>query len=185
VDDVVAGGSGAAVGAGAVGAGAGVDVTVGSSGPLDDEADPEDEEEEDEEPGALVDSEVSDGLVDEGVGVGVDTAVDAGSVDGDDEPESGPPSALRTLATNPSFAYACVVSHIITPPKLSNFFVYSITCASFEAGTYPVLAAVVSAGTPIKTLTFLFWETVLAQLSHSSKLYFEAVASVSKLFTPQ
>lgn len=155
-------------------------VGVGISGSLDEDPDADEEEEEDEEPGALEESEGSGELVDEGV-----DAVDAALVDVDDAPESGPPSALRTLARYPSLAYNCVTSHIITPPKLSNFFVYWITSVNFAAGMYPVLAAVVSAGTPSRTLTFLFFETVLAQLSHSSKLYLELVASLLKLLTPQ
>lgn len=78
-----------------------------------------------------------------------------------------------------------MASHIITPPKLSNFFVYSITLANSDAGIYPVLAAVVNAGTPIMTFTSLFLDTVLAQLSHSSKLYLLLEGSVLKLLTPQ
>ena len=50
---------------------------------------------------------------------------------------------------------------------------------------YPVLAAVVKAGTPTMTFTSLFLDTVLAQLSHSSKLYLLLEGSVLKLLTPQ
>jgi hypothetical protein len=73
----------------------------------------------------------------------------------------------------------------MTPPKLENFFEYSTAAATLSTGTYPVLAAVVSAGTPTSTLTFLFLETVLAQLSHSSKLNLEFFSSTSKLLIPQ
>jgi hypothetical protein len=115
-------------------------VVVGFSGSLDEDPDADEEEEEDEEPGALEYCEVFGELVDEGA----DAVVDA-ELDGDDEPESPLPSPrdLTMLSINPSFAYACVTSHIMTPPKLSNFFEYSITSASLSAGMYPVLAAVV------------------------------------------
>jgi hypothetical protein len=131
-----------------------VSVDVGS-GPLDDEEAAEEEEDEGEEPGALVDDEVFDKSVDEEEGAEVDAELD------DDEPvSSAPPRAFRTSLMKAPFPYACVASHIITPPKLSNFFEYSITLASSLDGMYPVLAAVVSAGTPTMTLTSLFFETV-------------------------
>jgi hypothetical protein len=129
-------------------------VGVGS-GPLDDEEAAEEEEDEGEEPGTLEDDEVFDVSVDEEEGAEVDAELD------DDEPElSAPPRAFRTSLMKAPLAYACVASHIITPPKLSNFFEYSITLANSEDGMYPVLAAVVSAGTPTMTLTSLFFETV-------------------------
>ena len=102
-----------------------------SSGPEEEEPDCEEEEEEDEDSGTLEDGDVSAELVDEGADVGVDASL---LDDDDDEPESGPPNASLTLSMNPWFAYAWVASHIITPPKLSNFFEYSMTSASFDAG---------------------------------------------------
>jgi hypothetical protein len=159
---------------------------VVSSGALGEAEADEEEEDECEESGALEDDDVVDVfvVVVESVDVEVDAEVDTGS--GDDEPESfAGPRAFRTSLIKPSLAYACVASHIITPPKLSNFFVYSITSANLDAGIYPVLAAEVNAGTPTMTLTSLFFDTVLAQLSHSSKLYLLLEASVLKLLTPQ
>lgn len=136
-------------------AGDSISVEAGS-GPLDDEEAAEEEEDEGEEPGALEDEdEVFDVSVDEEEGAEVDAEL------GDDEPVSAaPPRAFRTSLMKAPLPYACVASHIITPPKLVNFFEYSITLANSEDGMYPVLAAVVSAGTPTMTLTSLFFETV-------------------------
>jgi hypothetical protein len=154
----VAADSGGAVVVGwdSVGVGVASSVVVVVSGPLDDEEAAEEEEDEGEEPGALVDDdEVFDESVDEVEGAEVDAELD------DDEPvSSAPPRAFRTSLMKAPLPYACVASHIITPPKLSNFFEYSITLASSEDGMYPVLAAVVSAGTPTMTLTSLFFDTV-------------------------
>lgn len=157
-------------------------MVVGFSGSLDEDPDADEEEEEDEEAGALEDCEVFGELVDEGA----DAVVDA-ELDDDDEPESSLPSLrdFNTPSRNPLFAYACATSHIMTPPKLSNLREYSITSASLSAGMYPVLAASGPAGTPTMTLTSLFLETVLAQLSHSSKLYCELLESLLKALTPQ
>jgi hypothetical protein len=171
---VGAGAGGASVGVGAASGGGVVSgVGVGSSsemvvaaagdslsveagsGPLDDEEAAEEEEDEGEESGTLEDDEVFDVSVDEEEGAEVDAEL------GDDEPVSAaPPRAFRTSLMKAPLPYACVASHIITPPKLVNFFEYSITLANSDDGMYPVLAAVVSAGTPTMTLTSLFFETV-------------------------
>jgi hypothetical protein len=103
-------------------------VVVVVSAPVEESPDPDEEEEEDEDTGGLEDGEGCGELVDEEEDAESDAEVD------DDELESPDPSASRTPSIKPLFAYACVISHIITPPKLSKVLAYSITSFNLEAG---------------------------------------------------